>query len=235
MIGIGIGESDFRMLRLNNNYFIDKSMYIKDIIDNKSKVILATRPRRFGKTLNMSMLRYYFDIKGKDNKELFKGLKIMEQDEYYTSKLGAYPVIYLTLKDVNDVNYNNMLLDLKTAMINMYKEHMYLLDSDKIYDFEKEKIKEILYARENEVVLKNAVKDLSEYLNRYYDVPVILLIDEYDVPLQTAYVNGFYDEAINFLKSFYNATFKDNPYLDINDKIRMYKKWKIKMYKIVQK
>ena len=214
MQGIGIGESDFKVLRLKNYYFIDKSLYIKDILDNTSKVILVTRPRRFGKTLNMSMLRYYFDIKGKDNKELFKDLKIMKEDEYYTSKLGYYPVIYLTLKDVNDRNFDNMLLDLKTAMINMYKEHMYLLSSDKIYDFEKNKINEILNAKEDEVVLKNAVKDLSEYLNRYYGRPVILLVDEYDVPLQSAYVKGYYDEAIEFLKGFYNVTFKDNQYLE---------------------
>ena len=213
-IEIGIGESNFKILRLKNYYFIDKSLYIKDIIDNTSKVILVTRPRRFGKTLNMSMLRYYFDIKGKDNKELFKGLKIMEQDENYTSKLGYYPVIYLTLKDVNDRNFHNMLLDLKTAMINMYKEHMYLLNSDKIYDFEKNKINDILNAREDEIALKNAVKDLSEYLNRYYGRPVILLVDEYGVPLQSAYVKGYYDEAIEFLKGFYNITFKDNEYLE---------------------
>ena len=214
MQGIGIGISDFKMLRLRNNYFIDKSMYIKDIIDNQSGVVLITRPRRFGKTLNMSMLRYYFDIKEKNNKELFNGLKIMEQEEYYTSKLGYYPVIYLTLKDVNDVNHDKMILDLKTAMINMYKEHMYLLDSNKIYDFEKQKIQDILYAREDEVLLKNAVKDLSEYLNRYYERPVILLIDEYDVPIQAAYVEGYYEDAIKFLKTFYGTTFKDNPYLE---------------------
>ena len=214
MQGIGIGISDFKMLRLRNNYFIDKTMYIKDIIDNQSGVILVTRPRRFGKTLNMSMLRYYFDIKEKSNQELFNGLKIMKQDKYYTSKLGYYPVIYLTLKDVNDRNYDNMILDLKTAMINMYKEHMYLLDSDKIYDFEKNKINDILNAKEDEIVLKNAVKDLSEYLNRYYNRPVILLIDEYDVPLQSAYIEGYYDEAIKFLKGFFNVAFKDNPYLE---------------------
>ena len=214
MQGIGIGISDFKMLRLRNNYFIDKSMYIKDIIDNQSGVVLITRPRRFGKTLNMSMLRYYFDIKEKNNKELFNGLKIMEQEEYYTSKLGYYPVIYLTLKDVNDINHDKMILDLKTAMINMYKEHMYLLDSNKIYDFEKQKIQDILYAREDEVLLKNAVKDLSEYLNRYYERPVILLIDEYDVPIQAAYVEGYYEDAIKFLKTFYGTTFKDNPYLE---------------------
>ena len=127
MQGIGIGESDFKGLRIRDNYYIDKTMYIKDIIDNESRVILVTRPRRFGKTLNMSMLKYYFDCKQKDNKELFKGLKIMNQDEKYTSKLGYYPVIYLTLKDVQDTNYENMLLDMRTAMLNMYKAHKKLM------------------------------------------------------------------------------------------------------------
>ena len=214
MQGIGIGESDFKGLRIRDNYYIDKTMYIKDIIDNESRVILVTRPRRFGKTLNMSMLKYYFDCKQKDNKELFEGLKIMNQDEKYTSKLGYYPVIYLTLKDVQDTNYENMLLDMRTAMLNMYKEHRYLLDSDKIYPEEKARITDILFAREDESVLKNSVRDLSEYLNRHYDKPVILLVDEYDVPLQNAYVEGYYDEAVKFFKTFYGVTFKDNPYLE---------------------
>ena len=214
MYGIGIGESDFKMLRVNKNYYIDKTMYIKHIIDNKSKVILVTRPRRFGKTLNMSTLRYYFDCTIKDSKELFEGLKIMEQGKEYTSRLGYYPIIYLTLKDVQDTNYHDMILAMKTAMLNMYKAHRYLLESDKIYSEEKEKILDILYAREDENVLKNSVKDLSEYLNRHYGKPVILLIDEYDVPLQNAYVEGYYDEAVKFFKTFYGMTFKDNSYLE---------------------
>ena len=213
MHGIGLGESDFRVLRTMKDYYIDKTMYIKDIIDNRSKVILVTRPRRFGKTLNMSMLRYYFDCSQKDNKELFEGLKIMKQGEEYTSKLGYYPCIYLTLKDVNEDTYEKMILNMKTAMLNTYKEHMYLLDSDKIYPFEKEKINNILYFREDEVTLKNSVKDLSEYLSRYYDKPVMLFLDEYDVPLQTAYVEGYYEEAVKFFKTFYGTTFKDNQYL----------------------
>ena len=98
MYGIGIGQSDFKALRIRKNYYIDKTMYIKDIIDNEASVLLVTRPRRFGKTLNMSMLKYYFDCTKKDSKELFEGLKIMEQEEKYTSKLGYYPCIYLTLK-----------------------------------------------------------------------------------------------------------------------------------------
>ena len=212
--GIGIGTSDFKKLRLKQDYYIDKSMYIKDIIDNRSEVILVTRPRRFGKTLNMSMLRYYFDQDVKDAKELFEGLKIMEQDEKYTSKLGAYPCIYLTLKDVNDVNYNNMILDLKSAIMEMYREHRYLLDSDKIYEEEKARIMDILYAREDEVTLKTSVRDLSGYLYRHYNKPVMLFIDEYDVPIQSAYVKKYYEQAIEFLKAFYGGTFKDNPYLE---------------------
>ena len=214
MYGIGIGESDFRGLRIRKNYYIDKTMYIKDIIDNKSRVVLVTRPRRFGKTLNMSMLKYYFDCTKKDSKELFEGLKIMEQDEKYTSKLAYYPCIYLTLKDVTEVNYENMILNLKTAIADMYQEHRYLLDSDKIYPEEKEQIKEILFYRENEIVLRNSIKMLTKYLNRHYDKPVMLFLDEYDVPLQAAYVNKYYEQGITFFKTFYGMTFKDNPYLE---------------------
>ena len=214
MQGIGIGTSDFKKMRVKDYYYIDKTMYIKDILDNKSEIALVTRPRRFGKTLNMSMLRYFFDCDVKDSKELFKGLKIMEQEEKYTSKLGAYPCIYLTLKDVNDANYENMILDLKTAILEMYREHRYLLESDKIYEDEKARIMDILYTREDEVALKTSVRELSGYLYRHFGKPVMLFIDEYDVPIQSAYVKGYYEKAIEFLKTFYGTTFKDNPYLE---------------------
>ena len=211
---IGIGESDFKMLRLNRNYFIDKSLYIKDIIDNKSKVILVTRPRRFGKTLNMSMLRYYFDVKGKENKELFNGLKIMRQDEYYTSKLGYYPVIYLTLKDAGLMNYEYMIMQMKTIMMDMFYEHRYILEKEDIPEGEKNMFKRILNAESTDIDLINSLKILSKMLYIYYNKPVILLIDEYDVPLQNAYVEGYYDDAIKFLKSFYSLAIKDNMYLE---------------------
>jgi len=211
---IGLGESDFKNLRTRNEYFIDKSLYIKNIIDNGSRVILITRPRRFGKTLNMSMLKYYFDCKTKNNKELFKGLKIMEQDEKYTSKLGYYPVIYITLKDVDGETKEKMILDLKATISKLYKQHRYLLESEKIYPEEKEKIKEFLFGKADEISLKNSIIDLSEYLSRHYDKPVMLLVDEYDVPLQNAYVEGYYEEVVKFFKTFYGATFKDNPYLE---------------------
>ena len=214
MQGIGIGISDFKVLRLRNNYFIDKSMYIKDIIDNQSGVVLITRPRRFGKTLNMSMLRYYFNIKEKNNKELFNGLKIMEQDKKYTSKLGFYPVIYLTLKDAGLMNYEYMIMQMKTIMMEMFYEHRYILESDKIADGEKNIFKRILNAEATDIDLINSLKILSKMLYVYYDKPVILLIDEYDVPIQAAYVEGYHEDAIKFLKTFYGTTFKDNPYLE---------------------
>ena len=214
MQGIGIGISDFKSLRLRKNYFIDKSLYIKDIIDNQSGVILITRPRRFGKTLNMSMLRYYFDIKGKDNKELFKDLKIMKEDEYYTSKLGYYPVIYVTLKDLTGISFEEMLLQLKTELVEVFIDNADLLNSTKLLDVEKEMFSTVLNLKANKIELQGALKLLSKLLYREYGRPVILLVDEYDVPLQSAYIEGYYEEAIKFLKGFYNITFKDNQYLE---------------------
>lgn len=214
MQGIGIGESDFKMLRVNDCYFIDKSLFIKNIIDNQSSVGLITRPRRFGKTLNMSMLRYYFDCTCKDSKELFEGLKIMEQEEKYTNKLGYYPVIYITLKDVQGTSFENMMLSFKTQMNEIFIEHVNLLKSDKLLDIEKEMFSTVLNLKANEVELQNAIKLLSKLLNKEYEKPVILLVDEYDVPLQNAYVEGYYDQAVKFFRIFYGITFKDNQYLE---------------------
>ena len=201
------------MLRLRENYFIDKTMYIKDIIDNQAGVVLITRPRRFGKTLNMSMLKYYFDINQKDSKDIFKGLKIMEQEEKYTSQLGAYPVIYVTLKDAGLQNYEYMIMQMKTIMMEVFYEHRHIIESDKILEGERNLFKKITSATATDIDLINSIKILSKMLYMYYEKPVILLIDEYDVPIQTAYVEGYYEEAIRFLKTFYGTTFKDNPYL----------------------
>ena len=211
--GIGIGESDFKSFRIKDFYYIDKTMYIKDIIDNSSKVVLITRPRRFGKTLNMSMLKYYFDCKQKDSIELFKGLKIMKQEEKYTLKLGAYPVIYLTLKDAGLMTYEMMIMQLKTIMMELFYEHKELLEGE-MSEGEKMIFNKLLSANATDVDLLNSLKMLSKIMNQYYNKQVILIIDEYDVPLQNAYVEGYYDEAVKFFKTFYGTTFKDNPYLE---------------------
>ena len=214
MKGIGIGESDFKGLRVRDNYYIDKTLFIKHVIDNESRVALITRPRRFGKTLNMSMLRYFLDCTQKYSKELFEGLKIMEQGEEYTSKLGAYPCIYLTLKDVRGDNVEEMMMALQTELIELFIDHIYLLKSDKIEDVEKEMFNNILNLKANKIEIQNSIKLLSRLLNKEFGKTVYLIIDEYDVPLQTAYVEGYYEEAVKFLRSFYGITFKDNKYLE---------------------
>lgn len=214
MKGIGLGESDFKGLRIRDNYYIDKTLFIKHILDNESRVALITRPRRFGKTLNMSMLRYFLDCNKKDTKELFEGLKIMEQGEKYTSKLGAYPCIYLTLKDVRGDNNEEMMMALQTELIELFIEHIYLLKSDKIEDIEKEMFNSVLNLKANKIQLQNALKLLTKLLYKEFGKLVYLIIDEYDVPLQSAYVEGYYEEAVKFLRSFYGVTFKDNAYLE---------------------
>lgn len=214
MKGIGIGESDFKGLRIKDNYYIDKTLYIKHIIDNQSRVILVTRPRRFGKTLNMSTLRYFFDCEKKDTSKLFEGLKIMEQGEKYTSKLGAYPCIYITLKDVRGSNLEEMMLLFQTELNELFIDHANLLKSEKIFDVEKEMFNTILNLKGNKIQLQGAIKLLSRMLYREYEKPVMLFLDEYDVPLQNAYVQGFYDEAIEFFRTFYVMTFKDNKYVE---------------------
>jgi hypothetical protein len=208
MSGIGIGESDFKRLRIRENYYIDKTMYIKHIIDNESRMLLVTRPRRFGKTLNMSTLRYYFDINGKDTKDLFKGLKIMEQAEKYTSKMASYPCIYMTLKDLGQVNYQNMLLALQIALVEIFIENVFLLESNKLIAIEKEMFNKVLNMKANEIELSNALNLLIKLLYKHYERPVMLFLDEYDVPLQSAYVEGYYDQAIKFFKTFYELHLK---------------------------
>ena len=214
MEGIGIGVSDFKILRIRQNYYIDKTMFIKDIIDNQSSVILITRPRRFGKTLNMSMLRYYFDCTQKDNKELFKNLKIMKEGVKYTSKIGCYPCIYLTLKDVLGTNFEEMILSLKSEILEIYIDNANLLKSNKLLDIEKEIYNKILNLKANNIEIQSSIKFLSKILYKEYEKPVMLFLDEYDVPLQNAYTEGFYEETIKFFKAFYGITFKDNSYLE---------------------
>ena len=214
MSEIGIGVSDFKKLRLTDKYYIDKTMYIKDIIDNGSEVILVTRPRRFGKTLNMSTLRYFFDCEKKDTAKLFEGLKIMEQGEEYTSKLGAYPCIYITLKDVKGSNLEEMMFLLQTELSELFINHANLLKSEKIFDVEKEMFNTVLNYKSNKIQLQGAIKLLSRMLYREYEKPAMLLIDEYDVPLRNASMYEFYDSVIEFFRTLYVMTFKDNQYVE---------------------
>ena len=212
--GIAIGDSDFKSIIDDNCLYIDKTEFIKHIIDCKSRVTLITRPRRFGKTLNMSTLNYFFNINEKENSYLFKDLKIMKEGEEYTSKQNAYPVIYVSMNGMSSPTYEKMLYSFKEVLYEVYLKHIYLLESKKIYEFEKEYINDILYSRISDNVLEMSIRKLSEMLYRHFRRKPILLLDEYDVPIQNAYVYGYYEEAIGFFKSFYGRTFKDNPNLE---------------------
>ncbi|WP_281000526.1 AAA family ATPase [Marinitoga aeolica] len=219
-----IGRSDFKSIIEDNMYYIDKSMLIKEIIES-GDVILITRPRRFGKTLNMSMMKYFFR-NDQDNKYLFEGLKIWNEKEIIEKYLNKYPVIYLTFKDAKQNKLLSMKVNIKNSIKKIYDEHNYLLDSDVLSEIEKINFKQILEIEEikgetieeriakEDTLYENSLKNLSEYLYRYYKQKVILLIDEYDTPIQQSYLNGYYDEFINFMGNILGNALKDNEYLE---------------------
>ncbi|NFO31252.1 AAA family ATPase [Clostridium botulinum] len=211
---IQVGTSDFREIIKENYYFVDKSLLIKEFLENSAKVILTPRPRRFGKTLNMSMLKYFFDIENKDeNKDLFKGLEI-ENEEEIMKMQGAYPVIFLTFKNEKHLSFENLQEGLKSVMYNIYMDHYYLLESEKLSQFDKERFKEILDRKGSIVEFSEALSNLMRYLNNHYNKKVIVLIDEYDVPIQESYLRGYYEEAIVLIRNILTAALKDNVYLE---------------------
>ena len=205
---IATGTHDFKKIIETNSLYVDKTLFIKDLIDDTSDVVCFPRPRRFGKTLNMSMLNYYFNINYKDN-TLFKGLKIMEQDEKYLSEMNKYPVVSLSLKDAKFDNYKGFIDNYKEIMKSLYSKYNYLLKSDKLDETDKEDFLKIIRKQEN-VLLPNALAKLVEYLYKHYELQVIVLLDEYDAPILNAYLEGFYDKMITFMKQLFVTTFKDN-------------------------
>ena len=211
---IQIGTSDFRRLIENNNYFVDKSMLIKEFIENGADIILTPRPRRFGKTLNLSMLKYFFDIKTKEEtKELFNGLKIENEKEIMKLQ-GEYPVIFLTFKNQKHLSYDNFEDGIKMLLSNLYKEHEYLLDSDKLSKFDKNEFKDIISRNPSIGLLSEGISNLMGYMNKHYEKKVILLIDEYDVPIQEGYMRGYYNDMIMLIRNLLTAALKDNPYVE---------------------
>lgn len=205
---IAIGTDDFKEIIDGDNLYIDKTLFIKDIIDNTDKIILFPRPRRFGKTLNMSMLSYYFDI-NLNSKKLFKELEISKCDKKYLNEMNKYPIIYLTLKDCKSDNYEQFIDDFKLIISNLYKKHLYLLESDCLNETDKIDFNN-LYLRKEERKLSKAIAFLVDLLNRYYNEQVIVLLDEYDAPILNSYFNDYYDECITFMKGVFSSTFKNN-------------------------
>lgn len=211
---IPVGISDFKQIIESNYYYVDKSLFIKDIWDIASKAILIPRPRRFGKTLNISMLKYYFEKTEKDYSNLFYNLAIFKESKEYTSLQGQYPVIFITFKDVNANDFELCYEHLKSVIIDEYKRHRYLLEDDFLYPEDKKLFGEIINNTANRANYENALKNLSKHLSKYYNKNVIILIDEYDTPIQQGYLKGYYDEIIGFMRNFLSGGLKDNSTLE---------------------
>ena len=209
---ISIGNQSFESIREKDNFYIDKTNFIREWWDNDDTVTLITRPRRFGKTLNMSMLECFFSNKYKDRGDLFEGLKIWN-DEKYRKLQGTYPVIFLSFAEIKQNNYNDAVEKIKRIICEVCQQFDFLKNWDGLTEIEKKNISNISYNM-SDVMAQDLIKNMSNYLSRYYGKKVIILLDEYDTPMQEAYVNGYWEELVAFTRSLFNATFKTNPYLE---------------------
>ena len=209
---LAIGVSDFKKIIEGDFYYFDKTKFIEEIINDGSEVKLFARPRRFGKTLNMSMLKYFFDIENKEeNKKIFKDLYIEKTEAF--KEQGQYPVIFLSLKDLKALTWEQMEKAIKSAISRLFSEYKYLLnDLDK---FDTLTFENILLKNTELEDLKEALKFLTRILYEKYNKKVVVLIDEYDSPLVSAYINGYYEKAKDFFKTFYSSVLKDNSYLQM--------------------
>lgn len=208
-----IGVEDFKRLVDNGYYFVDKTLMIKELLENKETVNLFTRPRRFGKTLNMSMLQRFFEATGKSNAYLFDGLKIATYPEYMAYQ-GQYPVISISLKSMKQASYTDAFYMYKNLIAKEYEKHKIILESNQILESEKEIFRNIMEQRADQNVYLNSIRTLSDILAKYYKKNVIILIDEYDVPLENAYHEGFYDDMTNLIRSCFESALKTNPSLE---------------------
>ena len=209
---IPIGLSDFKELIEENYYYFDKTKFIDEVIKDGAKVKLFTRPRRFGKTLNMSMLKYFFDIEKKEeNRKLFKDLYIEKTESF--KEQGQYPVIFLSLKDLKATTWEEMQKDIKSTIASLFLEYEDLYYE--LGEFDKPLFKKIALKEVDIENLKETLKVLVKILYKKYNNKVVILIDEYDSPLVSAYINGYYEKAKNFFKTFYSLVLKDNNYLQM--------------------
>ena len=203
---VPVGIEDFKELIQEEYYYIDKTLLIDEMLMNRSKVTLFTRPRRFGKTLNMSMLKYFFDVKDKEeNKKLFENLKVFDSE--YMSEQGKYPVIFISLKDLKADTWEGCLNRLKLFIFDLYVEFEDI--REKMNEWDKRKFEKVLYEKEDADYIMS-LKFLADSLYKYYGEKVIILIDEYDAPIINAFDKGYYNEAINFFQTFYSSALKTN-------------------------
>ncbi|MCL2864950.1 MAG: ATP-binding protein [Lachnospiraceae bacterium] len=205
-----VGVENFEDMISEGYFYVDKTLFIRDVIDTKGKVTLCTRPRRFGKSLNISMLQYFLDINKKEHAYIFDGLKIKQAGNKYLAHQNKYPMIKLSLKGTEARNYTSALEKLKFEIAREFRQHDYLLDSPALNDAEKEFFAQMFARTASEEAYGSSLKILSEWLQRYHNEKVMILIDEYDVPLEKAYFAGYYEEMLTFIRGFFSEAFKTN-------------------------
>ncbi len=213
---VNIGVQRFDKLRKQGSFYIDKTDFIREWWETGSEVTLITRPRRFGKTLNMSMLECFFSNKYEDRADLFEGLSIFGHDsdqEKYRNLQGRFPVIFLTFANIKADRYSEMENKITETIAGLYESNRYLLETDCLSENEKEYYKNVKIGMPGDIAV-GAVHQMACFMQRYYNENVIILLDEYDTPMQEAWISGYWNKAVSFFSSFFNATFKTNPYLE---------------------
>ena len=215
-----VGVENFEDMVKSGYYYVDKTMFIKELLDLKGKVNLFTRPRRFGKTLNLSMLRYFFEDSGDmeknhQNKELFRGMKIMDAGESYTSRMGKYPVLNLTLKSAKQENFESACYELQAEIASEFDRHRNIIEQEKerLTPKEYEQYLSIADEQADERLVRGSLKLFSKYMYKITGRNTVILIDEYDVPLENAYFRGFYEKMAAFIRSLFESALKTNDYL----------------------
>ena len=209
---IGIGNQSFESIRENDNFYIDKTAFIKEWWENQDIVTLITRPRRFGKTLNMDMIKCFFSDKYEGRSDLFEGLDIWKEEKYRELQ-GTYPVIFISFAEIKGNTFETTRQQMLIKISDLYEENRYLLDGDLLSDNEK-KFYESVNMDMSDAVFSMALNKMCIFLHKYCGKKVIILLDEYDTPMQEAYVNGYWEELVGFTRSLFNSTFKTNPYLE---------------------
>jgi len=207
---IPIGIDDFGKLIKQNFYYTDKSLLIKELIDNYSEVNLFTRPRRFGKSLNISMLQHYFDNLFTPHAHVFDGLKITEAGNYYKTYQNQFPVIKMTLKGAEGLSFESAFTKFKTIIAGEFERHGYLLESEQLTNNQKQRYNKIIERIASFEDFEGSLRFLSDCLYHHYQKQVIILIDEYDVPIEKSHANGFYEEMVSFIRSFFGDALKTN-------------------------
>lgn len=208
---VAIGQQDFETIRERGYFYIDKTRFIREWWESGDSVTLITRPRRFGKTLTMSMLEKFFSVNYAGRADLFEGLEIWE--EKFSKLQGTYPVIFLSFADVKETNFQDARKIICYIIEQLYSQNDFLLEGNLLNEKEKNYFKNVTADMEK-YILSSSLKTLSNYLYRYYGKKVIILLDEYDTPMQEAYVNGYWKEIVDLTRSLFNSTFKTNPWLE---------------------